>query len=277
MWRTLSLVCLSFVLCIGGCNGGISRSLDRVDATVARARAEMKEGIREAKTEVDDSLKKAQVAASELREDVSGDVKAVQERLDRQLTALDEKVDRRIEQVRTSAAELIRQGDAAVQARIDQVFTELRLFVKDTLQEIRALILPILDLATKLGSSVQTVNESIVKVTTSVTGLIDRVTESTSKLEARVDSLILSFQGKDENGKPIGFDYAAIFGAIFALVKSFYTDKKRADEKKAEGERWKLEEIQDEVMLLISSGKLDEVIRARLAVLKSSTEPNKPA
>jgi F0F1-type ATP synthase membrane subunit b/b' len=272
-WRILALASIFLLL---GCSGqriisdaetSVTRVIDRTETLVKETKDSVSDTLEKAKKEYKEALAETKDSVSDIRAEVAQDISDVQDRLLKQIEDADRRMEERINQIRQSFSETIAQSDRAVQARIDQIFLELRSFIKETLQQIKELIQPILTLATKLGDSLEHVNKVVDTVSERTTALINAVTDVIK--EGKI--LLLKFQGKEEQGNKQPMDWAAILGVLAGLgaaLKSFLTDRARSKEKAEEGLRWKPEEIDERVILAISQGKLDQAIKERIALLK---------
>jgi hypothetical protein len=271
MNKTLGILSLVAMLCVG-CRGVpvVDRSIDRAGEVLKEARQDVKASIADAKAEFLVALRETEAAADRTRQGLSADVLKIQDDLNKKIADINLQVEARIAQAEKSAQSLITQGDAALQARIDQVFSEMRLFIKETLADIKNLISPILQFATQATASIANINQAINTVVLAIEKLLSQVTATITE----VKEFAMKINGKQPDGTKTPIDYSGLLLGLVALAKSVLTDKKRADEKKVEGDRWKQSEIGDEthrkVLELLATGALDEPLRARMAIMKSA-------
>lgn len=270
MWRPVGLFCLVLLTCVGCKTHFMSAHevLEHTDTVIKDAKVDVKDSLRTAREEYQSALAETKVAVNEIKAATAEEIAKVQEQFKKQVDDIDKRLQERLDQAKASATLLIEKSDAAVQARIDQVFAELRLFIKETLIEIRALIQPVMDFAAKATVSLDTVNKSIASITESINKMI----ATTTATIAEAQQFVMKLNGKQPDGTKAPVDFAGIAVGVLALVKSLMTDKKRSEEKKDQGDRWKPEEIDgavaSKVTTMIANGELDEAIKARVALFK---------
>ena len=203
-------------------------------------------------------------------QETSGEVSKLREEFNRDVTALEAKLESRITQVESAALNVIKEGDAAAEARIDQVFTELRVFVRETLAQITELILPVLTMAEKISGAVDTGQDHFAKAMEKVLELIEQV----SAILTEVQGTIREFRGKDpKTGEDTGGGTEGLIAGILGLLMAGYTQWRRVRDHKDGGARAQTTKAQ--VSALIKSGELDDELRGRLVQLGMiSTKPN---
>ncbi len=240
------------------------RALTRVDQSVAAARAEMGVAVQEFRTEYDGMLKDTSTEVSKLREEFNQDI-----------TALESKLEERITQVETAALKVIAEGDAAAEARIDQLFTELRLFVKETLAQIKDLIGPVLSMAENISKAVEKGQEHFATVVEKVLELVEKVAKVIDTVQAslvEIQGTVRKFTGRDpKTGEETGTNpLGPILGALGTLLAG-YTQFRRVQDHKQDGARWKPDALSEktkaDVSKMIKDGEFDDEIRGRLVKL----------
>lgn len=226
----------------------------RVDASVVHAKTSMDDSLAQAEERLGRSLEKAQATAlatvAEVRAQydealvgTSEEVSKLREEVKKDLDDLEQQIEERIDQLKTASLEVIAAGDKAAEERIDQVFEEMRTFVKEVIAELRNLILPVMDLAASLNTSVQGGNEAIEKITQQIIALIEQV----QGVFKEVKDILHQVQGEKSDGTPGGNTeglLGLIFGTIGTVAAGYFGWKRSAD-KKADGDRWKPEELRE--------------------------------
>jgi len=222
-------------------------------------------------------------AIGEFRDEYSGaltetstEVSKLREEFNEDVTALEAKLEERITQVEAAALTVIKEGDKAAEARIDQVFTELRVFVQETLAQITALILPILNMSESISGAVEKGQEHFATVVKEVLKLIAKVEE----ILTEVQGTIREFTGKNpETGESNGEGLAGLIAGILGTLMAGYTQWRRAQDHKQKGYNQTPEQLAAQTRTCIStaikSGEFDDEIRGRLVKLGMiSTKPN---
>ena len=246
----------------------IGAALYRFDQTAASTQVLIRQEVDNIKSQYSSALTETSKEVSELREEFKAD-----------LLLFEGRVEERIEQMRSSALEVVAETDKATQARIDQVFTELRLFMKETLAEIRLLIEPVLGLAITLQEAVGKGNEHIAKISEKIIELIEQIQEVFKEVKA----VLHQVQGENEQGEKVEVPMTEIIigllAAFTALITAVVTRLQRSSERKRPGERWMEEEIEKLVTMrvaeILKEGVLDDEIMGvltRADLVK--TEPN---
>jgi hypothetical protein len=278
--RHVLILCIFTFLSVGcaiptrNVDRSVDNAVEKAERLIDKAKADTEESLRNARREYEQALAKTRAEVDEVRKQASADLKQLQLEFDKELAEVNRKAEERIEQMRSSAAELIKQSDQAVQARIDQLFLELRLFIKETLIQIRELIQPVLTLADKLGGSVEAANQGMATATLAVSKITDKTAEVMTNVNltiVEVKNALLKIQGKNPDGTSTDLPgWLGLIGSLLIMANR-YLDKKN------QGDRWKETELKDllkqELAEQLKSGALDEHIKARLSVIQGS-KPN---
>lgn len=294
----VGLTTVAVLSSVSGCR--VAPLADRVDESVEKAKKQIDDSVDRATTRLETSLEKAKADTAAVVEkarasydielkNTGAEVDRLREETKKDLLELDRQIQARLDQIRTSALDLVQKTDASVQQRIDQLFTELHRFTTDTLDRIQKLIQPILDMATKIGTAVENGDRHIAEIVAKITPILDSVKGATDAARGALDEArlaIMKVQGKNADGTPAENPWwtRGIMGAMAAAFAAW-----RASDKKKNGERWKREELlattkqdvgdllksgeyDDEIAGRISSGALDFVIGARLVVLSAQKQ-----
>lgn len=281
----VALSVVSLTLLLGACQVGrlVDDSADRIDQTVDRAVDRVDSSLEKSKEKIDQTISGIRQETSELiaelKEVYQTSVAATADEIDdlrrrfrTDLDALDEKIRARVDQVQEAAYKLVQAGDAAVQARIDQVFAELRRFSADSLSSVRELIGPILDMAKSIGKTADASSEAIERISLKIASIIEKF----ESILTEVKNLALKLQGKDEQGNKTGTDWGAILGTIGTAMAGLLAWI-RSREKAKEGDRWKPEELTEHtrstVSTLLKSGEFDDEVAGLLTRIQQRGAP----
>lgn len=290
LWHIPAL--FGLVIALNGCRTSLlfraDESVDhakkQVDDSVDRASDRIQRLVNEAEDSLKDTLKESRIEYQGALQETSAEVNKLREDLKKDLAELDRRSQERIEQIRTSAIQLIEAGDKAAQTRIDQVFTELRTFMADTLERITRLIQPVLVMADKVAGLADQGNKAVQDILARLLGIFDSVKSTIEEVKKAIQQVrgINPQTGEQTTGGILGILSMILTGAI-ALWRKLDQGKN--------GDRWKPEELKaktvadveteikngtfdDEIAGRINSGVFDSALRARLVdlgVLRVST------
>lgn len=249
-----------------GCSG--DRLLTRADQSVAEAKRAIDDSVDRAEQKIDRTVESttvrlqktidsAQTAYAASVDKTGEEVDRLRTELKGDLADLDHQMEIRLEQIRSSAASLIAQGDKAAQERIDQVFKELREFSSDTLKRVGEMIEPINKMATSIGATSDAATKLVERLVLRIEAMMDRV----NQILLEVTNFVMKLQGKNSDGTKSGTDWGAVaaavlagLGGIMGLLKANQANKKaddiqqtRASERSRDGDRWKPEEIDQRI------------------------------
>jgi len=273
------------IACALAVTGGCQNGLLRVDNSVDHAKEAVDDSVERAKRQIDDSVDRAAVRLDKALDDAQSstaqiveqarasydqelkatgaEVDRLREELKKDLATLDSQVQERLDQIRTSALELSKDVDERVQARIDQVFVELHKFMTETLDRITKLIQPVLEMSSKIGAAVENGDKHLATIISSVTPVLTEVKETVSEMR----KAILRVQGRNtETGEKDEEHTWWNTGLIGAAIAAFIAW--RRNDRTRNGERWKPEEIREQVRTgvtdLLKSGEYDDEIAGRI-------------
>lgn len=265
LWHSIFL--LSVLLVVGGCQ---TKLFDRVDQSVDNAKQQIDDSIdraeerirtlvREARESVSSTLDDARDEYKGALKDTSAEVEKLRTDLKRDLEDLDRRSQERIEQIRSGSLELIKAGDAAVQARIDQLFTDLRLFMAETLTQVAKLIEPVLKMADKIGNVADSGNQAVREVLTRLIAILDAVKDTVTDVRKTIQQI----RGVNpETGETTG-----IAGWISMILTAIILAMRKLDSLR-NGERWKADELEDktrtDVEKHLKAGTFDDEIAGRI-------------
>jgi len=215
---------------------------ERADRVVANTEERLQRLLDDAKTDIAEATDELKADYSESLHETSDEITKLREEFRRDLEGLDQRLEARIGQVQASASSLISETDRAAQARIDQLFTEMRLFVKETLAQVRDLIEPVLTLASTLNTAVGENNAKVQQLIAKILEIVDVV--KTTFVE--VQGTIRELTGKNpETGEDNPEGLAGLIAGILGTLMAAYTQWRRVSDHKRDGDRWKESEIND--------------------------------
>lgn len=268
LWHVTGLLGVLFLA--GSCRSGpifdraddsVREAKQQIDDSVERAAEKVERLVAESKVAIDDSLKGARAEYKGALQDTTAEVDKLREDLKRDLAELDRRSQERIEQIRSSSLELIRAGDQAAQARIDQVFTELRQFMADTLERITRLIQPVLTMADKISGVAETSNRAVQEILVRLTGILDEVKNTIGEVRKAIQQVRgVNPETGETTGGILGWLSMALTG-LLAAWRKFDSSKN--------GDRWKRDELEDntrtDVEKHLKAGTFDDEIAGRIA------------
>jgi len=247
------------------------RAIEKVDRSVEKAEGTVDRLIDEARKDIKTTVVELRAEAEGLVSTTGEEVDELREAFKKDLDDLDDKVEKRMAQIEAASLKVIAEGDEAVEARINQLFAELRLFVKETLASVRELILPVLGLTEKLSALAGDGQEHFATVVAKILEVIEKVSAILTEVQASVRKMTGRdpVTGDDSGGEGL----AGLIAGVLATLLAGYTQWKRVSDHKEGGARAQTTKAQ--VSALMKSGELDDEIRGRLVALGMiSTKPN---